>query len=175
MHSGFAEFTPPLPSSRALEAGIVAGRTLRETVMLINGKCHCGNISFVLDWRPEPTEIVARACSCTFCVKHGGLWTSCPSGTLRVKIDDPGKVSPYAFGTRTAAFHVCTSCGVAPVVSSRIEGHLYAVVSVNAFEGVDPALLRRAPATFDGETEEGRLARRQRNWIGTVEIAGSPA
>jgi hypothetical protein len=25
--------------------------------MLISGRCHCGNISFTLDWRPEPSEI----------------------------------------------------------------------------------------------------------------------
>jgi hypothetical protein len=24
--------------------------------MLIPGRCHCGNISFALDWRPEPSE-----------------------------------------------------------------------------------------------------------------------
>jgi hypothetical protein len=56
------------------------------------------------------------------------------------------------------------------VVTSRIGGRLYAVVSVNAFEGVDPALLQRASATtFDGESEEVRLARRKRNWIANVE------
>ena len=44
--------------------------------MLITGRCHCGNISFALDWQPEPTDIPARACSCSFCTKHGGVWTS---------------------------------------------------------------------------------------------------
>jgi hypothetical protein len=57
------------------------------------------------------------------------------------------------------------------VVTSRIEGRLYAVVSVNALEGLDPALLRHAPATFDGESEPARLSRRQRNWIPTVHLA----
>jgi hypothetical protein len=50
--------------------------------MLISGRCHCGNISFALDWRPEPSEIPARACTCSFCAKHGGVWTSCPTGSL---------------------------------------------------------------------------------------------
>ena len=74
----------------------------------------------------------------------------------------------YAFGTKTAEFHVCTGCGVVPVVTSRIDGCLYAVVSVNAFENVEPALLRRAPATFEGESEQARLSRRKRNWIADV-------
>lgn len=44
---------------------------------------------------------------------------------------------------------------------------LYAVVSVNALQ-VDPALLRHSPASFDGETEATRLARRKRGWIANV-------
>jgi hypothetical protein len=42
------------------------------------------------------------------------------------------------------------------------------VVSVNAFENVEPALLRRAPATFEGESEQARLSQRKRNWIADV-------
>ena len=138
--------------------------------MLIHGRCHCGNIAFVLDWKSEPADIPARACTCTFCRKHGGVWTACPGGSLRITIGDAARVSHYAFGTRTAEFLVCCGCGVVPVATSRIEGRLYAVVSVNAFEDVDPSLLRTAAATFDGESEGDRLARRQRHWIGEVAI-----
>ena len=138
--------------------------------MLIRGSCHCGNIAFALDWTPDPIEIPARACTCTFCQRHGGVWTSCPTGSLRITIADSALVSVYSFGTRTADFHVCSRCGIVPVVTSRIDGRLYAVVSVNAFDGVDPALLKRASADLEGETEAARLARRQRNWIGDVEI-----
>jgi hypothetical protein len=28
--------------------------------MLISGRCHCGNISFALGWRPEPSETPPR-------------------------------------------------------------------------------------------------------------------
>ena len=138
--------------------------------MRISGSCHCGNITFSLDWRPEPAEIPARACSCSFCLKHGGLWTSCPTGSLRITIRQPALVSRYSFGTRTAEFHVCSRCGVVPVVTSRIDGRLYAVVSVNAFQDVDPALLKRAAARYDGESESARLARRKLNWIADVEV-----
>lgn len=138
--------------------------------MTLAGRCHCGNIAFELDWDPPPAEIPARACGCTFCAKHGGLWTSNPGGALRVRIADRGAVSPYAFGTHTARFLVCTRCGVVPVVTSEVDGRLLAVVSVNALEGVDPVRIRRAAVSFDGEDEAGRLARRARHWIGRVEI-----
>lgn len=91
-------------------------------------------------------------------------------GALKVVVEDPALVSKYAFGTRTAEFHICARCGIVPVVTSRIDGHLYAVVSVNAFEGVDPSLVRRASANFDGEGTDSRLARRKRNWIANVEV-----
>jgi hypothetical protein len=75
---------------------------------------------------------------------------------------------PYEFGTKTAQFHVCMDCGVVPVVTSLIDGRIYAVVNVNAFDDVEARLLKRSPASFDGESEGDRLARRQRNWIGNV-------
>ena len=136
--------------------------------MIVRGRCHCGNIAFALGWKPAPKEIPARACGCTFCRKHGGVWTSNPEGRLRVQVREPSWVSQYTFGTGTAQFHVCAHCGIVPLVTSEIDGTLYAVVSVNAFEGVDPAMLKRSPVSFDGEDEPARLARRKRNWIRDV-------
>jgi hypothetical protein len=143
--------------------------------MLINGKCHCGNIAFTLDWDGDPPEIPARACSCSFCVKHGGVWTSNPKSALVVTIRDTTLMSAYTFGTRTATFHVCTRCGTVPLVTSNIAGHLYAVVNVNAFDNVDGAWLRHAAASFDSEAIESRLERRKRNWIADVRIAREAA
>ncbi len=138
--------------------------------MLIPGSCHCGNLSFRLAWEPSPTEIPARACTCSFCTRHGGVWTSSPSATLTVAVRDAALVSNYTFGTRTAEFHVCARCGIVPVVTSRLGGRRYAVVSVNAFEGVAPSLIRRTPASFDGEGQGERLERRKRSWIANVEF-----
>jgi len=138
--------------------------------MLIAGRCHCGNIAFSLHWDPDPAEIPVRACTCSFCTKHGGVWTSHPAAALKVTVRNSALVSKYTFGTKTAEFHACARCGVVAVVTSRIDGRLYAVVSVNAFESVEPALLRRASASFDGENEQARLARRKLNWIANVEF-----
>lgn len=138
--------------------------------MLIDGACHCGNLRYTLDWTPEPSAIPARACTCSFCVKHGGVWTACPDGRLEVVVRDPQRVSRYAFATRTADFHVCAICGVVPVATSEIDGRLYAVVNVNTFHALDPALLRRSASDLDGESQAARLSRRARNWIGRVTV-----
>lgn len=136
--------------------------------MLLKGKCHCGNIAFHLEWEGDRPEIPARACGCSFCVKHGGVWTSKPKARLAVAVRDPGLVTKYAFGTRTATFHVCARCGAVPLVTSEIANHLYAVVNVNVLENVEPAWLRRSPANFEDEDVESRLARRARNWIADI-------
>jgi hypothetical protein len=99
------------------------------------------------------------------------VWTSNPRGALVVRATDAALVSRYAFGTKTAEFHVCARCGVVPVVTSRIDERLYAVVSVNALEGVDASLLRRSAVDFDGEGSDDRLARRKRGWIADVTLA----
>ena len=139
--------------------------------MVIRGGCHCGNTAFELDWEPAPSEIPARACGCSFCTKHRGVWTSNPGAVLRVTVADPALVSSYFFGTRTARFHVCARCGVVPLVSCLLDQQLYAVVNVNAFDNVAPSLLRPVPVSFDDEGVEARLARRRRNWIADVRFA----
>jgi hypothetical protein len=139
--------------------------------MLIVGGCHCKNIVFELEWPGATPDIVARACGCSFCVKHGGVWTSNPGAKLSVTVRDAEVVSKYAFGTQTATFHVCSRCGAVPIVTSEIASRLYGVVNVNTFDKFDSARLRRQAADFEGEELEERLARRQRNWIADVRIS----
>lgn len=141
--------------------------------MLIFGSCHCRNLSFQLNWLPEHAPIPARACTCSFCTRHGGVWTASATASLVVDVRDAKSVSGYSFATRTALFHVCTSCGIVPVVTSRIDGQLYAAVNVNTFDNIEASLLQRAPMTFDGEDEATRLARRIRNWIPKVSFSAS--
>src|SRR5204863_9505852 len=97
------------PTDRAMT--LPTGHSYSGARMVIPGKCHCGTIAFSLIWEPDPVEILARACSCTFCTKHGGVWTSYPQGQLAITLRDPALVSSYVFGTRTATFHICTRCG----------------------------------------------------------------
>src|SRR5262245_37436634 len=111
----------------------------------IHGSCHCGNIRFTLDWSdPQPT-IPAPACGCGHCTKHRGVWTSNPRGSFRLNVADPGRVTQYRFGTRTADFHICTACGVVPIVTWTADGKRYAVFNVNTFDDVDRSELVEAP------------------------------
>jgi hypothetical protein len=130
----------------------------------IRGSCHCRNIRFSLDWPDTGPTIPVRACGCSFCRKHGGVWTSNPRGRFRLQVADASKAAPYRFGTESADFHVCAVCGVAPIVTCVLDGARFAVVNANTFDNVERTDLSVAAADFEGETMETRLARRRRNW-----------
>ena len=135
----------------------------------IEAGCHCGNVRLAVDWPDDTDGIPARACSCSFCVKHGGVWTAHPRAALHATIGAAG-VHAYRFGTGTATFNACPQCAVVPYVTCTIDGVVHAVVNVNTFENVDPARLRHQPVSFEGEDLASRLARRQRNWIARVVV-----
>ena len=141
--------------------------------MRIEGRCHCGNIRYVLNWPGDGADIKIRACGCAFCTKHGGSWISHRESELIAEVHDASGVSKYRFGTSTADFYVCSRCGVVPFVTSAIDDHLYAVVNVNTFDGINLSSLARTATNFDGEGTDERLERRKRNWIPNVRISGA--
>jgi hypothetical protein len=130
----------------------------------IHGSCHCGNIRVIFDWPNSGPAIPVRACGCGLCTKHRAAWTSHPDGRFYLRVADHSRVTRYRFGTKTADFHVCVTCGVIPIVTCVIEGIRYAVFNVNTFEGMDRSQLVETATNFEGETTESRLARRRRNW-----------
>ena len=134
-------------------------------------KCHCGNIRLELWWPRAEPKIPARACNCSFCVKHHGVYTSDPEARLEVQIADTSRVRGYRFGTGTAEFHICMTCGVVPFVTSIIDGVTYAVVNVNTFDDVERNEFVESPTDFNSENRESRLKRRKRTWISNVRIS----
>jgi hypothetical protein len=144
---------------------------MTESHRRIEGPCHCRNIHFVLLWPASDPDIPVRQCSCTFCVKRAGLWTSNRSAELLAEVDDPSSVANYRFGTTTASFFVCSIRAVVPFVSSEIDDTLYAVVNVNSFDNVNTPSLSCSSTYFDGEDNDERLERRKRNWIPNVQIS----
>jgi hypothetical protein len=137
----------------------------------IHGSCHCGNIRTTLEWPDSGTVIPVRACGCGLCTKHGAAWTSHPNGRFSLRIADDSRVTRYQFGTKTADFHVCLTCGVIPIVTCIIDGARYAVINVKTFDNIDRPQFVETATNFEGESTESRLARRRCNW--TPEATGS--
>jgi len=139
-----------------------------DRTQAIEGSCHCGNIRYVLHWPGLSSEIPVRECGCTFCQKHGGAWTSNRAASLTTTIEDRSRVSRYKFGTATANFYVCSTCGVVPFVTSEIDDALYAVVNTNSFDDGGALNFSRSSTDFSGEDVDARLERRKQNWIPDV-------
>jgi hypothetical protein len=135
----------------------------------LRGSCHCGNIHVAIDW-PDPRPTIP-VCGCGFCTKHRAAWTPHPDGRFHLQIADASRVTPYRLGTGTADFHVCSTCGIVPIVTCVIEGTRYAVVNAAILDNVESSRFVQRATNFEGETTEERLARRRRNWM--PEAAGS--
>jgi hypothetical protein len=135
----------------------------------LRGSCHCGNVEFTLFTQRSSDELVPRRCSCTMCRRHGASYISDPDARLVLRYRDPSLLSIYRFGHGTAQWIICSRCGVCTAVLCEIDGRLRAVVRVQSM--VNHTFAPEKPTDFEDETVAGRLQRRARTWIGTVEVS----
>jgi hypothetical protein len=128
------------------------------------GGCHCGNIAVAYDSAIPAAEAVVRACQCRFCRKHQSRSVSDPAGAAHIRVHDEGLLSRYRFGHGTADYIVCARCGVYVGAACEVDGRLYAVLMINAFD--DHAAFTQPPQPYDytGEESGARLTRRQARW-----------
>jgi len=132
-------------------------------VYAYHGSCHCGSVKITLRTSKAADELGARSCQCTFCKAHGASWTSDPGGRLEITVPRE-KLSRYTFGTGTAEFLICATCGVVPAVIWKDGERLLGVARVNCLEESELLLANTRPIDFDNETESKRLERRARGW-----------
>lgn len=137
----------------------------------LSGQCHCGNIAFAFETELSADTIPLRRCSCGFCKRIGGLYTSDPLGHLAVTISNES--STYRFGHQTADFHICPHCGCMPVITCGIGDDIKAVVNARMITSLDIDFERAALFDASHESAEDRLVRRSATWIGTVDLLKS--
>ncbi len=135
------------------------------------GGCHCGGIRFEITTTKKLNPLSPRQCGCTFCQRHGVFGVSDPGGKLCVKISNSDNVNRYQFGHKTAEFLICKVCGVAPVVLSIIDDHLYSVLNGRSLDQPWPFDVSNIPQMDFGDEIPGeRLERRKKNWIADVKV-----
>lgn len=129
---------------------------------MLRGACHCGNISIELDTSIDPSALPLRACSCSFCRKHGARTTADPDGRVQIRLT--GDVSRYRWGLGTADFLVCARCGIY-AAAVLTEGELaWATVNTLLFDDQAPFAREALAVSYEGETAEARIARRKVRW-----------
>jgi hypothetical protein len=132
------------------------------------GRCHCGNLEVTFEAGTPPDDLVVRACTCSFCRRHGARCVSDPAGAVRILVHDPALLIRYAFGLRTAEFLVCGRCGTyLGAVMAKGETAV-ATINVNSFDPPHPFQQDGVPMDYGGESEADRRARRAAGWTPVV-------
>jgi hypothetical protein len=135
----------------------------------IEGRCHCGNVSFVFDASAGVDVLGLRACQCGFCRAHGARTTSDPDGTIAVAVADKNLLQLYRFGLGTADFLICRRCGVFIGAVMVEEGQRYMTVNANAFRPPPAFDIAGKANDFGAEDVAGRTARRAAKWTPVTE------
>ena len=128
----------------------------------IAGSCHCEGIASGFRLPQQGPTTGVRQCACSFCKKHGGLWTAHPNGELEAVLHESEKVDRYRFGHGTAEVFVYSQCGGVPLVISNVAGRNRAVVTANTFTNVSPDEMQWTHTDIQGESVSDRLGRRHR-------------
>lgn len=135
------------------------------------GRCHCGNISFVFDASAGLDVLGLRACQCSFCRAHGARTTSDPNGTIAIKVGDESKLQRYRFGLNTADFLICRTCGVFVGAMMQEGGKRWVTVNANTFRPVPAYDIAGAAIDFSAEDASGREDRRRLKWTPVTEFS----
>ena len=128
------------------------------------GKCHCGAVGFEYRTGQSPDTWPVRACQCSFCLKHGGVYTSDPVGSVRFTQADATLLSRYRFGHKTADFVFCGRCGGYLGAVTGEGGQTFAVLSIRALDPQPTGLPEPQPMSYEGETSGSRNTRRAARW-----------
>lgn len=132
--------------------------------MAWRGQCHCGAVGFEYRTDMPIAGWPVRACQCSFCLKHGGVYTSDPSGSVRFVHEDPSLLSRYRFGQKTADFLFCGRCGGYLGAITEEDGKKLAVICIRALDPQLAGLPAPQPMSYEGETTGDRNTRRSARW-----------
>jgi hypothetical protein len=128
--------------------------------MELHGQCHCGAVQIAFTASKPAAELPVRMCTCTYCRRAGGRYTSDPGGSVMFTVE-PDALTRYRFGLDLTDFLICGRCGI--FVGAYDDTGL-AVLNINVLD--DAAAFTTPPTshTFDGEDAAARRARRARGW-----------
>lgn len=137
------------------------------------GACHCGSVVVWFDSDRPVDETQARACTCSFCARHGAHVVSDPAGWMEVR-SAPGTLNHYRFASGAVDFLLCNECGV--YVAATIQDGEATLGIVNAVgAGLDAFKATPAAAMdYSAESPEQKLVRRRGKWTPAAVVEAIP-
>ena len=109
-----------------------------------------------------------RSCACSFCRAHATRTVSDPRGQAEVRARDWSGVTRYRFGSGTADYLLCKTCGVYIGAVCQTGGRTWAVTNVNSLDERAAFPPASSNPDHDGEPPEARIARRAANWTPAI-------
>jgi len=135
----------------------------------LQGSCHCGNLSVVVELSRDPADYTPRACDCDFCRKHGAAYLSDPLGSLSIHCRSDTDSLRYRQGSGTVEFLLCRGCGV--LISALWEDQGQSFAALNAQILDNPGTLGAPqPASPRQLPLEERKKRWRKLWFADVRI-----
>jgi len=129
-----------------------------------HGGCHCGALGFEYHTALEPAAWSVRACQCSYCRAHDGVYTSDPAGSVQFEHHEPQLLSRYRFGHKTADFIFCSRCGSYLGAMTTVDGRMLAVINIHALDPRPSGLPAVQAMSYDGESSGARDSRRAVRW-----------
>lgn len=130
---------------------------------VIEGRCHCGRLSYRLATEVPPGLVHARACDCRFCRIHAARTWSDPQGAATIEVRDREMLRRYRFARRTADYFVCGNCGAYLGAVLTEDGRAWSTLNLRLSDLDVP----EEPAHYAGEEARDRTERRKRVWTPT--------
>ena len=126
------------------------------------GHCTCRAVTVDLVSPVPLSDWTARACGCTFCRAHDGVYCSNP--LARAHVHAHRGIGVTYQGTETAKMLFCPGCGDFIGVGCDISGVLLGALRVRLFDGWDneAVIVQVAPGDV---SRDRRLARWRKIWM----------
>ena len=143
----------------------------------LTGACHCQNLSVSFETGLSPTDMVPRACQCSFCRMHSTAALSDPDGRLTFTVRDPGLLNRYTFGLGSTEFLICRTRGVyvgAFMPDGDPGGEMaFANVMAGVLDAREEITSATVPVHRSQENMEERRTRRRAMWTPATLVQGS--
>ena len=108
---------------------------------IVNGKCHCGTVSFRAALSDGFNTI--RRCTCSYCRMRGAIPVSAELGGLEV-LTGADNLTSYRFNTGEAQHFFCKTCGIYTHHQRRSNPNQYGI-NVACLDGVSPFDFHEVP------------------------------